>query len=163
MTGKSNSYSQQARKVTLSGLILNAVLVAAKLVGGFLAQSMALIADGLHSFTDIASDVLVLVGLKYGHQPHDRDHPYGHYRFSSLCEFCVGLLLLSFAIGLIFKSVQSFLTGEMFDPGMPVILIAVASLIIKEILFWRSREFAHSMSSAAARWATFTKWMSTSR
>lgn len=148
MNGNPINTGQQARKVTISSLLLNALLVAAKLIAGFAAQSMALIADGLHSFTDIASDVLVLIGLKYGHKPHDWDHPYGHYRFSSLSEFCVGLLLLSFAIGLIFKSVQSFLTGEMSDPGMPVIVVAGASLILKEILFWWTRSVARRTKSS---------------
>jgi cation diffusion facilitator family transporter len=143
-----NHSSRKARIVTWSSLFINAFLVCAKLLGGFLAQSMAMIADGLHSFTDIASDVLVLVGLKYGHKPHDWDHPYGHYRFSSLSEFCVGLLLLAFALGLILKSVRSFLTGEMSDPGMPVIVIAGASLVIKEILFWWTRSVARKTKSS---------------
>lgn len=68
---------------------VNIVLAAAKLSVGFLASSQALLADGIHSLVDIASDIAAIIGLRFAHLPKDADHPYGHHRVSTLATMFI--------------------------------------------------------------------------
>ena len=75
---------QQVRKVTLVGSLVDFLLGVAKIIVGWLAHSQALIADGVHSLSDLATDFLVLYAAKHAHRAADEDHPYGHGRIETL-------------------------------------------------------------------------------
>ena len=82
----------QEKRVVYLGLIINIVLIVAKLVGGILVSSLALIADGIHSLTDLITDLIVLWGLNLAARPADRNHPYGHGKLETLASLMVAAI-----------------------------------------------------------------------
>ena len=99
-------------------LAVNVVLAAAKLSVGMVASSQALVADGIHSLVDIASDIAAIIGLKFAHLPKDDDHPYGHHRFSTLATMLISSLVLLFCLGLAWQSLSALVSGT--DTAAPV-------------------------------------------
>lgn len=92
ITSREDRY-QATRNVTFVGLVVNIFLSLAQLIGGFFTHSQALIADGIHTLSDLASDVVVLVAAKMASKDADDDHPYGHGRFETVATVILGLAL----------------------------------------------------------------------
>ena len=86
---------QQVKKVTLIGVVTNVFLSFTKIVVGFIGQSQALIADGVHSLADLISDVIVLFAAKKASEKADDEHPYGHGRFETIAEVALGFFLVA--------------------------------------------------------------------
>ena len=85
-------------KVTIAGSIINVLLLVLKFAAGILGHSAAMIADAIHSLTDFVTDVIVLVFVKLGNKPMDRDHDYGHGKYETLATAIIGISL--FAVGM---------------------------------------------------------------
>lgn len=127
------------RRVTLWGLAANVALTASKVVVGLLANSSAIIADGLHSGSDLASDFAVLWGIHASRRPADADHHYGHSRYETVAALFVGLLLV---VAALFVGVESIITIGQPHDGIRnwwPFSMAVASVAIKEVLYWWTR------------------------
>ena len=86
--------NSRIRSVTYLGIIVNVVLAVVKVAVGFFAGSMALIADGIHSVSDIVTDIAVLVGVHYGSKEPDSKHPYGHGRIETFSAAIVSVILI---------------------------------------------------------------------
>ncbi|MBE0455849.1 MAG: cation transporter [Roseovarius sp.] len=124
------------RKVTLIGGGVNLVLAAGKVFFGFVGQSQALIADGIHSLSDLISDVFVLVATRFASQGPDTEHPYGHGRFETIATVAIGLLLLAVAAGFIYDAAQRlFSSGDLWTPGWIALGAAFVSVVSKEVLY----------------------------
>ncbi len=117
---------------TSVGLVGNVLLTAGKLAVGIIAGSASLVADGFHSFSDLAGDVGVLVALKASTQPPDDDHPYGHHSFETLGALGASLLLLATGVLLGREAVMNFVRHHHSHPEMPALYAALASIVIKE-------------------------------
>jgi len=139
----------QIRRITLWGSFVNIVLSALKIVVGVLIHSSALIVDGVHSLSDLATDVLVLVGVKLAQRPPDRNHPYGHYKIETIFSQLLALLLTGLGIGFIYFSVRTIWLKKPVFPGPLMILIAGISLVAKEILYLRTKKVAKRTHSSA--------------
>ncbi len=127
--------------VTLGGGILNLALVVFKLSAGILGRSSALVADALHSLSDLASDLIVLAGYRIGRLPEDDQHPYGHGKVETLATAVVGGLLIAAALGTGGTAVAA-LGGwrEASRPGTVALVAAVVSVLVKEGLYrWTAR------------------------
>ena len=123
-------------RVTLVGLWVNVFLTIIKISIGILGQSTALIADGIHSFSDLASDLLVLVAIKLGSREADYAHPYGHKRFETLATVILGLGLVLIAGGIAWDSGQRLLNPETLTlPNMDTLGIAAISILANEWLY----------------------------
>mgnify|MGYP001149754430 CR=1 FL=1 len=137
-----------ARKVTLVGMVVNAVNAAVKILVGSVANSYALIADGIHSLSDLLSDVLVLAASHFGRKQADKDHPYGHDRYETLATLLLGALLIAVAGALIWDSLTRLLTPrEMVPPGAIALLVALASIVSKEWIYRYTLRIARSIQS----------------
>ncbi len=140
------------RKVTVVGAVINLVLSVAKIVVGFIANSQGLIADGLHSLADLASDAMVLVAAKFKSKGADQTHPYGHARFETIATIGLGLLLLSVAIGITADSVEQLLINErLIKPGIIALAIAAMSVLSKEWLYHYTMAVAKRLKSDMIR------------
>jgi cation diffusion facilitator family transporter len=129
-------------------LAVNVVLAGAKLSVGVLASSQALIADGIHSLVDIASDIAAIVGLRFSHLPKDDDHPYGHHRFSTLATMLISSLVLIFCVGLAWQSLAALVSGvDVVQPGLAAAWVAGAALLIKEGFYQYARRQAERLGS----------------
>lgn len=116
------------------GIIGNLVLAGLKLVIGLSAKSQALIADAVHSASDVVGSVAVLIGLRAAERPPDEDHPYGHGKAESISAIIVSVMLalVGFEIGS--ASVKS-LFSPLEAPGLIAVWAAIGSMIIKEWMF----------------------------
>ncbi len=93
---------KEVYKVTIAGSIINVVLLVLKFAAGILGHSAAMIADAIHSLTDFATDVVVLVFVKLGNKPKDKDHDYGHGKYETLATAIIGISL--FVVGVMICS-----------------------------------------------------------
>lgn len=125
-----------ANRITWIGFWTDLGLGAGKVTVGLIAGSHALVADGLHSFSDLASDVLVLMVNRVAHEAPDAEHPYGHGKFETLGTVILGLMLMSVAGGLAWDSVHSLLTDPVHSViGSLAIGMAMVSILSKEALY----------------------------
>lgn len=137
------------RRVTLIGAAINLLLSAGKIFGGLATQSQALIADGIHSASDLLSDALVLVAARWGSADADANHPYGHARIETAATAVIGVLLLMVAGGFIADSIARLLNPETLRiPTWPAIVIALVSILAKEALYHVTQRAARSIGSA---------------
>ncbi|HEX9802360.1 MAG TPA: cation diffusion facilitator family transporter, partial [Gammaproteobacteria bacterium] len=102
---------REMRNVTLVGSALDLTLGVLKMVFGYLANSQALIADGIHSLSDLATDFMVLFAAKHGSRDADESHPYGHGRFETLATVALGIALIIIAVGIAWDAI-----GRLFNP-----------------------------------------------
>ena len=136
-----------SRGITWISVRVNVALGMAKCLVGWLGHSTALLADGLHSLLDLATDMAVIAGLKVSALPSDSDHLYGHQKFSTMGTLFIATVLVFSSIGVIFSSILILWGGEHMVPGKPVFWVALVSLLIKEILFWMTRRVARHVKS----------------
>jgi cation diffusion facilitator family transporter len=138
---------ESGRAVTWLSVVLNIVLGLAKVTAGYLGQSRALLADGLHSLTDLASDAAVLFGMNVAARPADADHPYGHHKAASLVTLFIAISLLAFCGLVIADGVQVLRSGEPAIPHWPTLAVALSSIAVKEFLFRRTRRVGLQLNS----------------
>lgn len=136
-------------RVTVVGAVVNFWLGAAKVTVGTLAQSQALIADGVHSLSDLFSDAVVLLAATYGGKAADRDHPYGHGRIETVATAFVGAVLLVIAAGFAYDvSIRLFFAPEtILVPSWMALVAAFLSIVIKESLFRYTRAIGRRVRS----------------
>ena len=128
--------TQEINRVTWWGLIVNLVLAVVKLIGGTIGQSQSLIADGLHSLSDLASDAMVLVAAKHAGEEADDDHPYGHGRFETLATVGLGLLLIVVALGIAYDAAHRVFDEEVKSvPALFTLAVATFSILCNEGLY----------------------------
>lgn len=127
---------KDVRKVTLIGSALDFMLGVAKIAVGGLANSQALIADGIHSFSDLLTDFMVLYAAKHSHKAADEDHPYGHGRIETLATVSLGIVLIIIALGIAYSSIQRLSDpGILLDLSTLALLVALISVISKEWIY----------------------------
>ncbi|MEC6815207.1 cation diffusion facilitator family transporter [Photobacterium toruni] len=137
------------QKVTWVGSIANIALAFIKITIGKLTGSQALIADGVHSFSDLVTDTAILIGSRYWTAPADKEHPYGHGRFETLTNIFIGFILAIVGLGIGWDSLHSISTQAHSQPGMLAFSAAVASIIVKEVLYRWTAIQAKSINSRA--------------
>jgi cation diffusion facilitator family transporter len=146
---------KKIRSITIWGIFLNIFLMAIKLISGILIKSSALIADGVHSLSDLATDFVVLIGTRLSSRPADKTHPYGHGKLETIASLIIALTLFIISLGLIWSAGISIYRHEHSFPGYLVLVVAGVSVISKEILFLITRKIAritHSTVLYANAW-----------
>jgi cation diffusion facilitator family transporter len=138
---------RQAKKVTLLGAAVNAFLGISKVIGGLFLHSHALVADGIHSFSDLFTDGTVLFASKYGSQIADESHPYGHQRIETAATLLLALILILAGIGIVWDSVNEMIEKTHDIPGLLTIPLAALSIIANELLFHYTRHVGHRINS----------------
>ena len=126
-------------RVTVWGAVVNVVLVGLKLVAGVAGRSSAMVADAVHSLSDLATDVVVIVFVHLSSRPSDESHDYGHGKYETLATAVIGLALLAVGVGIFWSGavkVAGVLRGEVLPAPEGVALVAaVVSVVAKEWLF----------------------------
>jgi cation diffusion facilitator family transporter len=125
-----------ARRSTLVSVGVNLGLTAAQVAAGLLAGSQALIADAIHSLSDLISDFVVLFASHHSQKGPDAGHQYGHQRFENAASLVLGLLLLGVGVGMLWNAVLKLEHPEAIQPVKLIALwVALAALAAKELLF----------------------------
>ena len=143
------------KHVTYIGMVLNGVLSFVKIIIGYLAGSLALVADGIHSFSDIATDIAVLLGVRIGSKKADSSHPYGHGRAETFAGGFVALILIIVGGAMIYYATKAIARDEVTKPNFAVLIAAVLSVVSKEWLYRITKKIAvqyHSPSVYANAW-----------
>lgn len=134
-----NSYTSTVYRVTLLGSVCNVALSAFKLVVGIVGHSSALIADAVHSLSDLLSDVVVMLSVKLSSKPEDNDHDYGHGKFETLGTAIVSIILIAIGIGIMWdgaNSIWGIICGkQLAAPSVVAFIAALVSVFVKELLF----------------------------
>ena len=152
MTGNLEREAVEISSVTRLGMIANSLLAVAKLSVGYLVGSLALLADGFNSLTDLITDFAVLIGTALGAKPADSSHPYGHGKIETIVALIVDLGLFGVGAGIIATAIRSLITHPAIpSSGLAVAVISAVTIVAKEFLFHKTTKVAEKCRSAALR------------
>jgi len=152
---KQQQTDRQIRSVTLLCILSNFVLAGFKLLVGILASSIALIADGIHSFSDMVTDLVILIGIQFSSKQPDEHHPYGHGRIETFAAIIIAAVLLISGAAMIYYAAVQIAKAKIVKPHFAVLVAAVLSIFVKEILYRRTKAVAlrtHSTALYANAW-----------
>jgi cation diffusion facilitator family transporter len=128
--------TEVSKRVTLVGAVANVLLSVLKVIFGFVAQSHALIVDGIHSLSDLLSDAMVWFASHHAQHGPDEKHPYGHGRFETIATLGLGIILILVAIGIVWDSAARLFSPEkLLHPGTLALVVAILSVLVKEGLY----------------------------
>ena len=154
-----DSRQKRIYRITIAGSIVNLVLIILKFLAGIFGRSSAMLADAVHSLTDLATDIIVIVFVKISGKPRDADHEYGHGKYETFATFIIGALLTLAGLGLMVDggvNVWKSVNGAVLErPTLFALIIAVVSILSKEILFHatiRVGREEHSNAVCANAW-----------
>jgi cation diffusion facilitator family transporter len=138
----------ETQQVTIAGLVINLLMAGLKFFLGLIGKSHAVMADGMHSLSDMGTDLLILIGMRYWSAPADECHPYGHQRIETLVTVGIASILAVAAVGLGWGAVTRL--GEPVEsPHLVAFVAPLVSMIVKEILFRRTRAIGKRIHSSA--------------
>lgn len=138
----------EATRITVVGMILDAFLGIIKVISGLLFHSQALIVDGIHSFSDVASDLVVVGVMRLSRQEPDQEHPYGHQRIETLGTMVLGSLLIAVGAALAWDNTLRLLTPAAAHlPEWPVLVAALISVLSKEWIYHYTRRVGLAIRS----------------
>ena len=138
------------RRVTFAGILVNVAIAAAKTVAGVMSSSQALVADAVHSASDLVTDLVVVFSVRYWVAPADDDHPYGHGKIEALVTLVISAALVFAAWELARNAVMSLVRGRSdATPGAMALAVALGSIVLKEIVFIVTRAVARRVRSNA--------------
>jgi len=130
---------QEARRVTVVGFFVNLFLTAAKITAGILGKSSAMIADGVHSLSDFATDIVVIAFVNVSGKDSDDNHKYGHGKFETFATLIISLALAGVGIGIFINGLEKIIEylkgGALEEPGLIALWAAIISIVSKEVLF----------------------------
>ncbi len=145
------SREKTIRKVTWVGLLANVLLAGFKFLAGIIGSSQALVADAIHSLTDLTTDIAVIAGSHYWSRPPDESHPYGHRRMETLVTVFIGIILAAAGVGVGWKAISTLHAKHAASPGWIAVLAALLSIICKEAIYrWTAIIGRRVKSSALA-------------
>ena len=123
-------------KSTTVSIVLNLFLTAIQIITGILSKSQGLLADGIHSLSDLLGDLVVLLAGHYGKKEADEDHPYGHQRFENAASLVLGLLLLTVGLGMLWSAFLKLQSPHLVQQvHISALWVAGGALLMKELLF----------------------------
>ena len=142
-------------KVTLAGSAVNVLLTGVKFAAGLLGHSAAMLADAIHSLSDLLTDAIVLLFVRISSKPADRDHAFGHGKFETLATSIIGAALLIVAGGIIFSSGKALLSwlhgADLPRPGSVALWAALLSILLKELTFQYTIRQGRKLDSPALK------------
>lgn len=140
-------------KVTLIGGAVNVALLIFKFIAGIVGHSSAMIADAIHSLSDFATDVIVIVFVNISGKPQDKDHDYGHGKYETLATTIIGGALGAVAIGILYSGIEKIVlwaNGEQLQsPGTFALWAAVVSIVTKEMIYQYTARKSRELDSPA--------------
>jgi cation diffusion facilitator family transporter len=154
-THRGNSIEQiaqniaEVRKVTLIGIVINIMLSGIKFVAGIIGSSRAVLADAVHSLSDMTTDMAILFGIHYWTAPADENHPYGHWRIETMVTAFIGILLAVVAIGIGYGALVNIRQEHLKQPRWIAFIGAFISIVVKEFLYQWTIAIGRKVKSSA--------------
>lgn len=122
-------------KISKITILINILLSAIKLIAGIIGRSGAMVADSMHSLSDVLSTIAVMIGLKLAKQPADEDHPYGHEKMEPIVAKILASILLITALLIGFNGIKNIINGTTVVPAKIAVYAAILSIITKEWMY----------------------------
>ena len=141
-----------AVRVSTVSIIANTVLALGKVAAGFIANSSAMVSDGVHSASDVFSSFIVIIGVRLSAKKSDRQHPYGHERFECVAAIVLAVVLIVTGCFIGANAITALNSGDfdtMTEPGILAVIAALVSIAVKEGMFWYTRHYAKKIDSGA--------------
>jgi cation diffusion facilitator family transporter len=135
------------QRVTLVGAAVNCGLAALQISFGLLGKSQALLADGMHTLSDLSTDFIVLYASKRASKDADEEHPYGHGRIETLASMLLGAILAAVGVGIGIRGIESIIDPRLIDPEPITILFALLAIVAKEGLYHYTLRAARAVHS----------------
>ena len=126
---------KHGEKITVACILGNIILSALKLAAGIFGSSKAMVADALHSASDIVATSVVLIGIRIAKKPADDGHPYGHGKVEPIAAAFVGVTLIFAAVMIVKGIVESIIAHSFTTPTFLALAAAVVSIVVKEVMF----------------------------
>ncbi|MBD3647606.1 MAG: cation transporter [Pseudomonadales bacterium] len=140
--------NRETQRLLILSAFVDGALGLMKVFVGLYAASHALIADGIHSLSDLATDLMVWIFNRVGVQAPDEDHPYGHARFETFGTMILGVLLIGVAALIVYDSIERLMVVEDIEtPGWLALVGAGASIAVKEWLYWITKRLGERIRS----------------
>ena len=143
----------QIRRITLIGSAGNVLLVIVKFIAGVVGHSSAMIADAVHSLSDLLTDFIVLLFVGISARPQDASHDYGHGKFETLASLMVSIALIGAAIGIIVSGASKFAAwlggADLQSPGRLALWVAAISIVVKEVMYQYTARKGRDLESQA--------------
>nr|WP_119344100.1 cation diffusion facilitator family transporter [Facilibium subflavum] len=146
-----NERYQISKKVTIVGMFVNTLLAVIKMLIGLIGRSPALFADGVHSLSDLLSDIMVLFAAKHANKGADHDHPYGHERIETLATVILSLFLIIVGALIAYHSLMDWYLGQLGLPGQATVYAAILSILANEGLYRYTMIAANKVNSDLLR------------
>ena len=144
-----DGHYRAARRITLVGSLVDLLLGVLKIGVGWVSQSQALIADGVHSFSDLGTDFMVLFAAKQAYREADAEHPYGHARIETAATVGLGLALIGVAFGIAYDAIHRMLEPELLlHPNAWALVVAIVSIVSKEAIYRYTMRYARRLNSS---------------
>lgn len=138
----------QTRFIGLCGGLKNLLLASLKIIFGMTGHSHALLADGIHSLSDLVVDSVVIIAAKFGSKAADEDHPYGHGRIETAATVLLALILAIAAVSIIINAIMTIAAPyRHITPSYYVLWIALGSVLLNELLYYATRRVAKQIKS----------------
>jgi len=150
MTAQQHTLDERYRltsRVTMVGAVVNLLLALFKVFFGIIGHSHALLVDGIHSFSDLVTDAMVIWAAKHGNQLPDDDHPYGHARIETAFAAVLGGILIAVGIGIIIDALDKLTSGDIVTPQGITLWVALASILANEGLYHYTNVYAKRLNS----------------
>ncbi|MBU0520331.1 cation diffusion facilitator family transporter [bacterium] len=144
-----NPQISEIKRVTWWGLLINVGLSGLKFVVGIIGSSQAVVADAVHSLSDLSTDFAIIFGVRFWSAPPDEKHPYGHGRIETLVTLGIGIILASVAVGIGQNALFTIRGVHIQQPGWIAITGPLISIIVKEMLFRWTRKVGRQAKSPA--------------
>jgi cation diffusion facilitator family transporter len=135
------------RLISYIGISVNFFLTVLKFVVGITGHSEALVADGFNSLADIFAGLIVYISFKISKKPQDKEHPYGHAKAEMIATFIVAIILFGFAFFVVIVSTLKLYYGVLEKPAIDTLFVALATIIIKEILYLWTLKWGNLLKS----------------
>ena len=145
-------HGQTAVKVSLVTILVNILLSAGKLAAGLFSHSGAMVSDAVHSASDVFSTIIVMIGVKLSAKASDREHPYGHERMECVAAIVLSVVLLITGLFIGNEGLRKIVhaaDASLPVPGLPALVAAIVSIVVKEGMFWYTRHYARLVDSGA--------------
>ncbi|MEN8907087.1 MAG: cation diffusion facilitator family transporter [Clostridiales bacterium] len=147
--------SKEVRKITTLSFVANTILSIIKIYSGIVGKSSAMIADGIHSFSDFLTDIIVIIGIKFTQQPEDSCHNYGHGKYETIATAIISIFLSVVGFNIFKSGITNIIFvingGSIAKPGYITLIVAFISIISKELLYQYTLIVAKKINSPSMK------------
>ncbi len=138
-------------KTSIITIIINVILSGVKIIAGVVGKSSAMLADGIHTLSDVLTTFVVLIGLKVSSKEADERHPYGHEKYEPVFAKLLSIFLAVTGLFIGYEGISTLRSGNIQTPGKIALVAAVISVITKEGMYWYTAKTAKKIKSLSMK------------